>query len=65
MGLMNWLDKNKKFTVMDIALDEVSMIAFALLIAKYWTVVTSLAWYWYVAIGVIAIIKPVMALFKK
>ena len=55
----------KQFTMVDVASDEMAMFALAFLIAKYWTGVTSLAWYWYAIIFVIFLIKPVMAMFKN
>ena len=57
MHLFNW--HQKQFSLLDVALDETAMIAFALLIAKFWPVLTSLAWYWYAIIFVICIIKPI------
>jgi hypothetical protein len=66
MGLMQLINGGKKrFTVIDVASDEVAMFALAFLIAKYCTSVTSLAWYWYVIIMAIFIIKPIMAMVKK
>jgi len=66
MGLINLLNSGKKrFTVVDVASDEMAMIALALLVAKYWVAVTSLAWYWYVIAFVVFVIKPMMAMFKK
>jgi hypothetical protein len=66
MGLMNLFNyKKKRFTLVDVASDEMAMLAFAFLIAKYWVGVTSLAWYWYVVIFAVFIIKPIMAMVKK
>jgi hypothetical protein len=66
MGIMNLLNyKKKKFTLLDVASDEMAMLAFAFLIAKFWTGVTSLAWYWYVILFVIFLIKPLMAWLKN
>ena len=55
----------KKFTVIDVASDEIAMFALAFLIAKYYTIVTSLAWYWYVIIFAVFVIKPVIAMLKN
>lgn len=63
MNLLNY--KKKKFTLLDVASDEMAMLAFAFLIAKFWTGVTSLAWYWYVILFVIFLIKPLMAWLKN
>jgi hypothetical protein len=66
MGLAQLFNyKKKKFTLLEVASDEIAMFALALLIAKYWIGVTSLAWYWYVIIFVVFIIKPLMAMIKK
>ena len=66
MGLIQLINSGKKkFTVIDVASDEIAMFAFAFIIAKYWSAVTALAWYWYVVIFVVFIIKPIMAMFKK
>ena len=66
MGLLNLLNSGKKkFTTIDVALDELAMVFLALLVAKYWEGAMSLAWYWYVIIIVIAIIKPIMSFLKN
>ena len=66
MGLMQLLNyKKKKFTLIDVASDEIAMFALAFLVAKYWIGVTSLAWYWYVIIFLVFVIKPIMAMVKK
>ena len=66
MGLIQLLNAGKKkFTWTDVASDEIAMFALAFLIAKYWIGVTSLAWYWYVIICIVFIIKPIMAMIKK
>ena len=66
MGIINLLNsKKKQFTLPEVASDEIAMFALAFLIAKYLTAVTSLAWYWYVIVFAIFIIKPVKAILKK
>jgi len=66
MGIISLLNSGKKkFTVIDVVLDEMAMFALAFLIAKYWIGVTSLAWYWYVIAFVVFAIKPVMTMIKK
>lgn len=65
MGLITLFKRRKKiFTVADIASDEIAMIALAFLIAKYFSVVTSLSWYWYVLIVIIFLIKPLFSLIQ-
>ena len=66
MGIMGLINGGKKrFTIVDVASDEIAMFALAFLIAKYWVTVTSLAWYWYVIIFAVFIIKPLIAMFKE
>ena len=66
MGLIQLINGGKKkFTWIDVALDETAMFALAFLIAKYWIGVTSLAWYWYAIIFVVFVIKPIMVMIKK
>jgi hypothetical protein len=66
MGLIGLLNSGKKkFTLIDVMLDETAMFALAFLIAKYWMGVTSLDWYWYILVFAIFVIKPVMVLLKK
>ena len=66
MGLIQLFNyKKKRFTLLDVASDEIAIMAFAFLIVKYWTAATSLAWYWYVVIMVIFWIKPIMAMVKN
>lgn len=48
----------------DIALTKIAVFAFALLIAKLWTPILSLDWYWYFAVWILAAIKPLNAFFK-
>ncbi|MBU0459724.1 MAG: hypothetical protein KJ771_02855 [Nanoarchaeota archaeon] len=63
MALLN--GGKKQFTLVDLACDEMAILAFAFLVAKYWPVLASLAWYWYLIIMIVFWIKPVMALVKK
>ncbi len=66
MGIMQLLNSGKKrFTVIDVASDEIAMFALAFLIAKYWFAVTSLAWYWYIIVFMVFVIKPTMAMLKN
>ena len=66
MGLLNLINSGKKkFTVIDVASDEIAMFALALLLAKYWVAATSLAWYWYMLVFVVFLIKPMVAMFKN
>lgn len=53
--------KIKKMTHWDIALLKIGIVAFTLMVAKLWTPLLSLEWYWY---GLIFII-PYVILFKR
>jgi hypothetical protein len=66
MGKMTkWLDsKIKKMNWLDIKMIKWSVAAFILLIAKLWPTIFSLNWYWYLIIGVLAMIRPVYTMFK-
>ena len=66
MGLANLFNyRKKRFTLLDVASDEIAMLAFAFLIVKYLPALIFLSWYWYVIIFVIFIIKPIMAMIKN
>jgi hypothetical protein len=63
MGLIGlFTSRKKRFSIADVASDEIAMIALAFLVAKYFTVVTSLTWYWYVLVVVLFLIKPLATL---
>ena len=55
----------KRLDVFDIGLIKLSVAAAVLLIAKYWIALTSLAWYWYVIVFVLVVIRPLMHMFKE
>jgi len=55
----------KRFDIFDISLIKLSTAAVILLIAKYWTAITSLAWYWYVIAFVILAIRPLKHMMDK
>lgn len=67
MSFKNWTDsKIKKFSWEDIQLIKLSVAGFVLMIAKLWTPLLSLDWYWYALIFVLAAIKPMSkAICKK
>ena len=50
--------KIKKLDVCDISLIKLSTVAFALMIAKLWPPILSLAWYWYLIIAIVLALKP-------
>ena len=55
-----WNKKIKKMDWSDIGLIKLSTAAFILMIAKLWTPLLSLDWYWYAIIGILAAIKPLV-----
>lgn len=58
-------EKIKKLNCCDFGLVKISIAAFVLMIAKLWTPLLSLEWYWYGIIFVLAIIQPIARMFKK
>lgn len=65
MCFKNWDKKIKKMTWCDIKLIKLSTAAFVLMVAKLWAPILSLEWYWYLAIALVAMIKPLMLVCKK
>jgi hypothetical protein len=50
MNILNWTNaKIRKMTWVQVAVIELCVAAFALLIAKLWPGVLGLQWYWYAA----------------
>jgi hypothetical protein len=49
----------------DIAFVKWSVAAFVLMIAKLWDGVLYLAWYWYLVLGVVFMITPIIKMFRK
>jgi len=65
MGVKNWVElKIKKYDLIDIKLIQLGSAAFVLMIAKIWKPLLSLDWYWYGAIFVLAMIKPMYKILK-
>ena len=63
--MYSWANKQlKKYDLVDIKLIQIAAFVFALLVAKFWSQILSLDWYWYVLVIVIALIRPMMKLFK-
>ena len=66
MNFFKWLDsKVKKLNWYDISLIKLSSIAFVLLLAKYWPVLVSFEWYWYMLLFIAAAIPPMMKFYGK
>jgi len=49
----------------DISFIKLSSAAFILMIAKLWSDILVLDWYWYAVIGIIAAIRPLTMMFKE
>ncbi|MBL7054973.1 hypothetical protein ISS05_04415 [Candidatus Woesearchaeota archaeon] len=63
--MFEWINKKiKKCVWYDISLVKLSTAAFILLVAKLWTPILSLDWYWYLAISLIAAIRPMYKMFS-
>jgi len=56
-----WDEKIKKMNTLDIVLTKLSVMGFTLMIAKLWTPLLSLAWYWY---GVIFLLAAIPIMYK-
>jgi len=64
--MFEWMNENiKKCQWYDISLVKLSTAAFILMVAKLWAPILSLEWHWYLIIGVIAAIRPMMIMFGK
>ena len=53
------------FRLIDIRLMATGGFALALMIAKLWEPILYLDWYWYMAIALLAFIKPLISFFKQ
>lgn len=66
MSFTNWMNsKVEKLDWMDIGFVKLSVFAFTLLIAKLWTQILALEWYWYAIIFVLAAIRPLYRAYFK
>ncbi len=64
MCMKNINKKIKKFNCTDIQLIKLSVAAFTLMVAKLWSSILYLEWYWYLIIFVIFAIPVMMKMFK-
>ncbi|MBT3691456.1 hypothetical protein HOG16_04410 [Candidatus Woesearchaeota archaeon] len=62
---MTLTDSVKKFEWFDISLVKLSTAAFILMVAKLWSGILALEWYWYLIIAVIVAIRPFTQMLKK
>ncbi len=65
MNFFEWANKKiGKLTWIDMGLTKLSVAAFVLMIAKLWTPLLSLDWYWYGLIFVVLAIIPLRNFWK-
>ena len=60
-----WKKAFKKLDWSDIVLIKLSVAGFILMLAKLWTPLLSLDWYWYLVIGALAGAKPIYKAYFK
>jgi hypothetical protein len=67
MGMYtDWLNsKIQKMNWLDMKMVKLCVAVFILMVAKLWPPLLSLDWYWYLLIGVLAMIRPLYTMFKK
>lgn len=64
MGFNQWLNKKaRSLHWTDISFVKIAVAAFILMVAKLWSPILSLDWYWYGIIFVVAAIKPMCKVF--
>jgi len=66
MCCFKWLSKKiKKMEWYDMSMVKLSTAAFILMVAKLWSGILALEWYWYGIIFVLAAISPMLKILKK
>ncbi|MBA3064679.1 hypothetical protein FP803_04540 [Candidatus Woesearchaeota archaeon] len=66
MGCCEMMNKKiKKMDVYDMSLTKLGVAAFILMVAKLWSGILALPWYWYAIIFVLAAIRPMAKIFGK
>ena len=66
MTIMQWAEENlKKLDILDIKLIKLGVAAFTLFLAKVWSPLLSLEWYWYITIFALAYARPMSIVFSK
>lgn len=64
-GFKSWAEsKIKKLGILEFPLVKIAIIAFTLMAAKLLPWLLSLDWYWYAIIWVLALIAPMIKMFK-
>ena len=56
--------KISKLKYNDMQLIKIAVAGFVLMIAKLWPTILALDWYWYLAIMIVAMIKPMYKVFS-
>ncbi len=57
--------KNYKADWIDVTLTKIAVFAGALFIAKVWSPILSLDWYWYFIVWIVAAITPMITFFNR
>lgn len=66
MSFNEWANRGiKKFDYFDVGWIKFSSMAFILLIAKIWSPILSLDWYWYLILFILFAIKPIIKMLKN
>lgn len=64
--VINWLDSGvKKLNFLDIQLIKLGVAFLVLMIAKFWTQILNMSWYWYLVIAILALTRPTYKALKK
>jgi len=63
--ITSWNKKIKSLDWADMALVKIGVAGFILMVAKLWTPLLSLNWYWYGLIFLLAAIKPFYKAYLK
>lgn len=66
MNIFKWSESNiQKMDWIDVGALKVTVAAIILLIAKLWSPLLALEWYWYLIIALIALTRLFYTIFKK
>ena len=64
MGIVDWYKTMfDKLQWYDVSFVKLSSMAFALMVAKLWSPILSLDWYWYLVLSLVFAVKPLMDVF--
>lgn len=63
--MISWLKKRyEQMTIWDVALIKWSVLFWTLFLVAIWPPLASLDWYWYLALGIVFMIWPLMKMFR-